>query len=355
MEGDAVDDVALVRRRAGMYVGGAGGEGVLALVQEVVGNAFDQHLAGRCATIDIVIEGDGSITVTDDGPGYPARGDAARPPMHALLTTRSTQPTVDGHRPHVHLGIGGNGLFIVNAMSARFEVVTVHAGIEARGVYEHGRVVDPVTTTVTTRPSGTTVRFRPDPEIFRTLRVPRAELTSQLEALTFLAPTMTLRWRFDGDDEARAGLAAWVASMAERPIAEVAHHRCTHGDGVEAIDIDVALAWEPSGYVGTAPRIDSYVNYRRSISGGSHVDGLIDGVCGFVGVAHRQACARKLVAVVAVVLADVTWGNPTRDRLVTEAVRAPVAAATRAALDAWAAAWPAHADELRARGAHARR
>jgi DNA gyrase subunit B len=97
----------------------------------------------------------GSITVTDDGPGLAAAGDAGLPPLHELITRVWTGPTVDGHRPHVHLGIGGMGLFVVNALSEWFELRSVRGGIVTTAVYSRGAVVEPATTAPTSEPSGT--------------------------------------------------------------------------------------------------------------------------------------------------------------------------------------------------------
>ena len=112
------------------------------------------------------------------------------PSIEVLLTQRSERPTVDGHRPHVHLGLGGLGLFIVNALSERFELATVRDGVEARTMYARGVLIEPLTTVATSRPSGTWIRFRPDPQIFRFPRVPRAPLAQRLEDLPFLLPQM---------------------------------------------------------------------------------------------------------------------------------------------------------------------
>lgn len=113
-------DIAVVRERPGMFVGATDdGSGVLHMALELVANALDQHLAGRCSRVAIEIAPDGAITVIDDGPGLPADGGAGLPPLHDLLTHVWTRPTVDGHRPHVHLGLGGMGLFVVNALSER--------------------------------------------------------------------------------------------------------------------------------------------------------------------------------------------------------------------------------------------
>jgi DNA gyrase/topoisomerase IV subunit B len=107
----------------------------------------------------------------------------------------------------------------------------------------------------------------------------------------------------------------------------------------------VALAWRGSHH---GPSIASYVNYLRSREHGTHVDGLYDGIRR-VFRGKRAAHASGLVAAVAVVLADVHWGNPTKERLVTPSVRAPVADVTVAALKAWGAAHPDAATALRAR------
>lgn len=123
---------AAVRKRPGMYVGDPdSGDGVLHLVLELVANACDQTFVGKSSTVDLDVAADGTITVADDGPGMRVEGGDGLPPIDVLLTRYSNRPTVDGHRPHVHLGRGGLGLFVINALSERFELVTVRGGVEA--------------------------------------------------------------------------------------------------------------------------------------------------------------------------------------------------------------------------------
>jgi DNA gyrase/topoisomerase IV subunit B len=122
---EKITTVSDVRKRPAMFVGGIDGTGVLNLLLELVANVTDQHLAGRCTRASIELASDGTITVEDDGPGFSAEGGDALPPLHELLTRYSFTPTVDAHSPHVHLGVGGLGLFIVNALSERFELRTV--------------------------------------------------------------------------------------------------------------------------------------------------------------------------------------------------------------------------------------
>lgn len=351
-----VDELAMregVRKRPGMYVGDTTtGRGVLQLVLELVANAYDQHLAGGCSSVEIDVAADGMITISDDGPGMPAAGGRDLPPLAELLTRVSQRPTVDGHRPHVHLGSGGLGLCVVNLLSERFEISTVCDGVEARAIYSRGEPVETVTAAPTTRPRGTVVRFRPDSTIFACPRVPRVELARHLEDLAFLAPGMALSWRIGGDGFAASGLSARVAIGVPCVISEVASLRALYDTAKGPIDVEIALAWGGvNGSVGGQPKpeIDSFVNLQRTRGDGRHVDGLLDGIAAFLGGKRRKIHLHGLVAVVAVVLADVKFGNPTRDRLDTPEARAPVADATRRALAAWADAHPATAEALRQR------
>lgn len=312
------------RKRPGMYVGGTDDNAVLQLVYEVLGNAVDQHLLGRAATVAIAIEDDGTITMTDDGPGLSADGARRVPPLHELLTTLSTRPTVDGHRPHVHIGLGGAGLFIVNALSESFEVSTIHAGIEARARYASGVIVEPVRTAPTALPSGTTIRFRPDRTIFRHAHVPRGTLARRLEDLGFLLPGLAITLRYGVDAAARGGLRGRVALALACALEDVAYHAASFQTERGPLEVEVALAWKDPLW--GADGISSFVNLAAT-SSGSHVDGLLDAVRDLYG----PTAERGLTACVSIILADVAWGSPSKERLATPEVRKPVAAAVLAA------------------------
>ena len=320
LEGTTVETV---RRRPGMFVGGHGDDAVLQLIFEVLGNAVDQHLLGRCSNVTIVIGEDGTISISDDGPGFAANGGNGVPPLDDLLTTFSDRPTVDGHRPHVHVGLRGLGLFVVNALTERFEIVTVRRGVEARATFARGAIVKPTRTKKTTRPSGTTIRFRPDRQIFPHAHVPRAKLAHRIEDLSFLVPKLAVAYSVGIDRAAAGGLRSRVALDVNYEVAEVAYHRKTYKTSRGPLDVEVALAWQPW----TDWRIDSFVNLYPTVEG-SHVDGVLDAVREEYGTGAEHG----ITACVSVILADVSWGSPTKARLATPEVRAPVAAATIAAL-----------------------
>ncbi len=293
-----------------MFVGDTDdGSGALHLALELVANAIDQHLAGERSRIAVEQADDGTVTVSDDGTGI---ADPA-----SRFEIPSSMPTVDGHRPHVHLGIGGAGLFVVNALAERLEIVTVRDGRAARAVYARGLAVEPWRFAPTATPSGTAIRMKCDREIFST-GVPRDRLDDQLEVLAYLLPKLAFGRGHDG-----RGLALRVASRARCELADVAHASETADTPGGPIDVDVALA-----ACGELAHVESFANLRRTRSGGRHVDGMFDGVRRVLGGGQRD----RIVAVVSVILTDVKWGAPTQDLLLTDAVRKPVADVTERAL-----------------------
>lgn len=114
--------------------------------------------------------------------------------------------------------------------------------------------------------------------------------------------------------------------------------------------MDVAIAFRTSD-VTELQLIYSYVNLARTIGDGSHVDGLFDGVGAFLGGRRQKADCRWVISMVSVILADVLYGAPTRDRMNSPYARAPVAAATKTALDAWATSHQAELKALQSRRA----
>ena len=338
-----------VRKRPGMYVGDTeDGSGLVNLILDVIANAYDHHLAGRCSNISMTIAADGTVSVEDDGPGFSSVGGDGLPPLDTILTQLSTMPTVDGHRPHVHLGLGGLGLAVVNAASEHFELVSVRDGTEVRARYVRGELVEPIATTETKRASGTRIRFRPDPDIFKHVRVPRAELTRILEDLSFLAPKLRLGWSIAGDDLAARGLVGRVALEVPCAFNEVAHARESYETAKGPIEVEVAHGWRASRFHSIdEPVIHSFVNLARTRGDGAHVDGMLDGVRAFLGAV--DVSTRGLVAAVSVVLADVIYGNPTKDRLDSPEARKPVSDATQKALAVWALSHPLVAARLQAR------
>jgi DNA gyrase subunit B len=336
-----------VRKRPGMYVGGTDGSGVLHVVLELVANALDQALAGRCTQIDISLDDDGSVTVSDDGPGISVEGDERRPSLVEILEWRSERATVDDHRPHVHLGLGAIGLAVANAVSDPFELVTVCDGQQATARYRGGVAIEPLRVEPTTLPSGTRVRVRPDPQIFDPITVPRDDLHSRLMDLSSLVPQIRLSWT-NASPRHGQGLVELVKLYSRAIFGGVAHVRQEVETESGPIDVEVALAWRMDSR--DAPHIHGFVNLARTRELGTHAEGLLDGIRSFFPRKGAAARRQGLVAAVSVILSDVRMGNPTRDKLITPAARGAVEQATIMALTAWAVAYPEDAASIHARG-----
>jgi DNA gyrase subunit B len=326
-----------------MYIGDVDdGSGLVHMALEVLEGAYDKYLAGRCTRVHLAIDTEGVITVEDDGRGYALDGADGFAALTELLTSW-TADKASSTSPRMSAGLRSVGLYAVNALSERFELVSVRDGIEARATCAKGVMLGAIETTATSRSDGTRIRFLPDRSIFRHVHVPRAHLTQVLENFTFVAPGVALTWSMDGGEVPAHGLAACVALRAKREIGDVAAHSTPYAPG--AIGIDVALVWRDGS---DKAAIESFVNLRPT-HGGTHVVGLVEGIRAFVGGGRREVNTVGLIAAVSVVMVDVSLGDSTRGRLDSEAARPAVAAATMRALEVWAQTHELAAAALRAR------
>jgi len=319
-----------VRKRPAMYLGSTDGTGLLHLLREVVDNAVDQIVLARCARVDVRIDADDFVTVADDGPGIPA---------HSLVDLLE-QPS----NRSVHGGLRGLGLAMASALSDPFEVDTVHAGEQATVAYAGGLQRVPLRVSAASRPSGTRIRFRPDPQIFQCTRMPRVELTQRLEDLAFLLPAMALSWSFAG--ERATGLAERIRAAVRGALADVAHHQGDYATDDGPAAVEVALAWRTEPY-GQPAQILGFENLKRT-EAGPHVTGLLAGVRNFLKI-RGDRDLEGLVAAVAVLHAGDRYGLQTRSRLANSGMYAAVKEATSTALQRWAERFPEAADALRRR------
>lgn len=207
--------------------------------------------------------------------------------------------------------------------------------------YAQGLPAAALTSAPTSAPSGTTVRFRPDAEIFRAgSRLDRRALTGRLELLAFLAPALRLTWSFGADSTARRGLAGLVAQHLDHALGPIAHHRASTG----SVEVEVAIGWQRLHSLGEGePRITSIVNFAVADQHGTHVDGLRDAIASlWNGDATTGGVLLQhgLVAAVAVELTAPRYGGEEKRELQSPEARAAVASVASDALRAWAAANP---------------
>ncbi|MGB5141243.1 MAG: DNA topoisomerase (ATP-hydrolyzing) subunit B, partial [Trichococcus flocculiformis] len=173
----------------GMYIGSTSGAGLHHLVWEIVDNSIDEALAGFATKIEIAIEEDNSITVTDNGRGIPVdiQANTGRPAVETVFTVLHAGGKFGGGGYKVSGGLHGVGASVVNALSSKLSV-SVHKDNKIyTQTFERGDITSELTVTGDTDKHGTTVNFLPDPEIFRETTVFDYEkLAVRVRELAFL-------------------------------------------------------------------------------------------------------------------------------------------------------------------------
>ena len=193
-----LEGLEAVRKRPGMYIGSVSTKGLNHLIYEIVDNAVDEHLAGYCDRITVILEADGSATVEDNGRGIPVgmheKGISAE---RLVFTTLHAGGKFDGTAYKTSGGLHGVGSSVVNALSAYLTVRVKSAGSIYEDRYERGNPVvelkDGLLPVVgKAKGSGTIINFLPDDTIFDKTRFREEEIKSRLHETAYLNPALTI-------------------------------------------------------------------------------------------------------------------------------------------------------------------
>ena len=266
-----------VRKRPGMYIGSTDARGLHHLVYEIVDNAVDEALAGYGNEIDVTIHADESITVTDYGRGMPVGMHATGiPTVEVIFTVLHAGGKFGQGDYKTSGGLHGVGASVVNALSQKLMVQTVREGIEYEEEFEDGG--HPVGTLrkigKTTKKSGTSVTFKPDPTIFSTTHFNYDTLAERLRESAFLLKGVKIILtdeRDNGQEDIfyfKEGIKEFVVYLNE--------DKDTLGDVMyfegqkKGIEVEVAAQYN-DGYSET---IMSFVNNVRTKDGGTHEVGM---------------------------------------------------------------------------------
>jgi DNA gyrase subunit B len=270
-----------VRKRPGMYIGSTSERGLHHLVYEVVDNSIDEALAGYADRVDVTIHADNSITVADNGRGIPVDIHPTEriPGVELAMTVLHAGGKFDKSSYKVSGGLHGVGVSVVNALSETLKVWVKRDGKEHYMDFERGitRTKLSVRQKVGAKDTGTTVYFKPDPQIFTVLEYNYDTLALRLRELSYLnkGVTITLTEERGGDEpktetfHAKGGLREMISFLNKTRKAlhpEVIYVE-TERDGV---GIELAMQYN-DGY---NENVFSFVNNINTHEGGTHLTGF---------------------------------------------------------------------------------
>ena len=190
-----LEGLEAVRKRPGMYIGSTSESGLHHLVYEIVDNAIDEALAGYCTDITVTINPGNTITVTDNGRGIPVdiQPQTGRPALEVVYTILHAGGKFGGGGYKVSGGLHGVGASVVNALSEWLEVQVHKGGKIYEMKFARGHITQEMTVIGETVYTGTTVTFKPDPEMFDTLEFNYDTLHTRMREEAFLNAGLRIR------------------------------------------------------------------------------------------------------------------------------------------------------------------
>ena len=269
-----------VRKRPGMYTDTTRPNH---LAQEVIDNSVDEALGGHASEIDVCLNKDGSVTVTDDGRGMPVdlHPGEKKPGVEVILSTLHAGGKFSDKNYQFSGGLHGVGVSVVNALSSALEVVIRRDGNIYSMTFAGGEKKTElvVVGTCGKRNTGTTLTFTPDPQYFDSVNFSVSRLRHVLRAKAVLCPGLRVKFKDEKKDETEEwyfedGLKDYLADATiDFPVIPEDPFVGSFSGSNEGVDW--AVQWLPEGGDITA---ESYVNLIPTIQGGTHVNGMRTGL-----------------------------------------------------------------------------
>ena len=271
-----LEGLEAVRMRPGMYIGSTSARGLHHLVYEVVDNSVDEALAGYATHIEVTICEDNSIEVIDDGRGIPTgMHETGMPAVELVLSKLHAGGKFGGGGYKVSGGLHGVGISVVNALS-EWTIVDVYQHGKIQEIsFERGNKTSDLKEIGTTDRTGTTVRFKPDSQIFETTIFEFDVLKNRLQELAFLNKGLRITLsdkRGEGRSESfyyEGGLVQFIEYLNEAKEA-ITPSIISIDNTRDDVVVDVALQYNDS----YSETILSFVNNINTIDGGTHLSGF---------------------------------------------------------------------------------
>ncbi|WP_432725166.1 DNA topoisomerase (ATP-hydrolyzing) subunit B [Staphylococcus equorum] len=275
-----LEGLEAVRKRPGMYIGSTSARGLHHLVWEIVDNSIDEALAGYADEVEIVIEKDNWIKVTDNGRGIPVgiQEKMGRPAVEVILTVLHAGGKFGGGGYKVSGGLHGVGSSVVNALSEDLEVYVYKDNEIYHQAYKKGvPQFDLKVIGETDKPTGTVIRFKADLEIFtETTEYNYDTLQQRTRELAFLNKGISITLRDEREEEVRedsyhyeGGIKSYVEMLNETK--EPLHDEPIYvHESKDDIEVEIALQYN-KGY---ATNLLTYANNIHTYEGGTHEEGF---------------------------------------------------------------------------------
>ncbi len=276
-----LEGLEAVRKRPGMYIGSVSTRGLNHLIYEILDNSVDEHLAGFCDEISVILEADGSATVKDNGRGIPVgmhkKGMSAE---RLVFTTLHAGGKFDNNAYKTSGGLHGVGSSVVNALSEYLTVQVKTGGFVYEDKYSRGNPTIELENGLLpvlgkTKETGTTINFLPDIEIFEKIRFKEDDIKNRIHETAYLNPGLTIYFEDRRKDEVEKityheadGIAGFIRDMNKtaETICDVVSYKGTS----ENIEVEVAFQYINEFH----ENVLGFCNNINTLEGGTHITGF---------------------------------------------------------------------------------